>query len=187
MSNPTSVLLSPCSVTWGLLNLGYTFGGVTVDIKTEYVNIHTDEFGTFRDEDVIKRKTLLVTCSFAQGDIASLTNSLASAGTVADSTSLSIYEANGSFIKNTSKTLTLHPLYDTGTNFAQDITVPIAALAGDISTSYKSDAVRVFNVHFMGYPDTSGKIAYFGEPAGVLHDRLGNQLKDRYGRIIFGR
>ena len=185
--NPASIMLSPCNVLYGADNLGFTIGGVQVDIKTEYVNIHVDEFGGPRDDDVIKRKILTVTCGFAESDIAMISKSLASAGTYSDASSLTITSGNGLSVKTTAKQLTLHPIYDTSLNYYDDIVIPLASLSGDISFAYRTDTVRVFSTKFMCYPDVDGRLCYFGELSNGLKDRKGAAIYDRSGYVITSR
>lgn len=62
------------------------------------------------------------------------------------------------------RVLRLHPTNKADTDFSDDFVVYQAATAGALTFAYKLDAERVYNVEFMGYPDTaSGKLFAVGD------------------------
>jgi hypothetical protein len=61
------------------------------------------------------------------------------------------------------KELRLHPkgIADI-TDKSEDFVIPLAATAGALTFAYKLDEERVFNVEFMAYPASNGKMFHFG-------------------------
>jgi hypothetical protein len=66
------------------------------------------------------------------------------------------------------KVLRLHPINKIATDFSDDFTFSRAATLGALQFAYKTDAERVYNVEFRGYPDPlTGKLFSVGDLLAV--------------------
>lgn len=63
----------------------------------------------------------------------------------------------GMDLLSNAKELRLHPVTKGGADLSEDFIVPLAGTAGALTYAYNVDAERVFNVEFMGYPDSATK------------------------------
>lgn len=64
------------------------------------------------------------------------------------------------------KELRLHPKGKPLTDKSDDFVIPLAATAGALTFAYKLDEERIYNVEFMGYPDTTTeKLFHVGDEA----------------------
>lgn len=66
-----------------------------------------------------------------------------------------VTNAIGTDLLSTAQVLSLHPADNEASDVSEDFTVFKAATAGALNFAYKVDEERVFNVDFMGYPDTN--------------------------------
>lgn len=64
----------------------------------------------------------------------------------------------GSSLLDSAKELSLRPIGATDSN--DDFTIPLAATAGALQFSYKFDEERIYNVEFMGYPNSVTKLLF---------------------------
>lgn len=64
--------------------------------------------------------------------------------------------------------LVLHPTVNAADNQSEDFVIPLANTAGALQFAYKIDDERIYNVTFMGYPDSvTGKLFTVGDEAAV--------------------
>lgn len=75
--------------------------------------------------------------------------------------------AVGTNLLDYSVPLILHPVGKAANDKSEDFVVYRAATAGALSFAYDLQKERVFNVDFNGYPDSTGKLFGFGDPAAM--------------------
>ncbi len=63
--------------------------------------------------------------------------------------------------------LTLHPVSRAAGDHSEDFTVYKAGTAGALNFAYDINKERIFDVNFTGYPDATGRLFGFGDPAAV--------------------
>jgi len=66
MSDTKNVKLGVCQVTFGGVDLGYTKGGVSVEVATETHKVMVDQFGNSEINEYIMGRTVKVTCPLAE-------------------------------------------------------------------------------------------------------------------------
>lgn len=90
-------------------------------------------------------------------------------GTDATAKRVDVTNAVSTDLLSIAKELRLHPQQLAATDKSQDFIIPLAATAGALKFAYKLENERIFDVEFMGYPDTNngGKLFSFGDPAAV--------------------
>ena len=66
MSNTNNVKLGVCKVFFGGVDLGYTQGGVDVEVKTDTHQVMVDQFGKSVINEVILGRTVSVKCPLAE-------------------------------------------------------------------------------------------------------------------------
>lgn len=81
------------------------------------------------------------------------------------SKSVSVTTGIGTDLLKIAKELRLHPVGKADTDVSDDFVIPLAATAGALNFAYKLENERIYNVEFMGYPDSakSGKLFTVGE------------------------
>lgn len=81
MSNdPKNIRLGPCRVRWGGIDLGFTKGGVQVEVTTNTKEVSVDQFGDSPVNEYITGRKLTVTCPFAETDLDTLHTLMRNAG-----------------------------------------------------------------------------------------------------------
>lgn len=131
-------------------------GGVnaSADLATGVITIKANDPGTAGNA---------VTLVAASGATASGAN--LSGGVAETKARIEVTDGAGIDLLATAKELRLHPKGKAATDFSEDFVVFKAATAGALQFAYKVDSERVFNVEFMGYPDTTrgGKLYAVGD------------------------
>lgn len=79
-NNPSNIRLGPCRVRWGGVDLGYTKGGVQVEVTTSTKEVSVDQFGDSPVNEYITGRKVTVTCPFAETDLDTLHALMRNAG-----------------------------------------------------------------------------------------------------------
>lgn len=164
----TNVKLGVCKVTFGGENLGYTKGGVEVQVETESHVVSVDQLGTTPIGEYITGRSVTVRCPLAETTLDHLVAIMPGATKVSDvgppATAYAEVETGvGTDLRTIAKVLRLHPISLVDTDKSEDFIIPLAQTTGALNYAYKLDEERVFNVEFKGYADDDGKLFYVGE------------------------
>jgi hypothetical protein len=136
-----NVKLGACDVNYDSVDLGLTKGGVQVNITTTKHEVKVDQFGETIANDIIMGRQGTVTVPMAETDLTKLAKVIPGATLVTDTTDVA--------------------------NKADDVTVPLAGVSGDIQFAFQVDQERVYNVTFTMYPDEDGLLLIFGDETAV--------------------
>lgn len=159
-SDTANVKLGVCTITYKGVDLGYTKGGVEVDVTTSTHPVTVDQFGESLISEYITKRDIKVTCPLAETTLANLVAIMPGATLVssAGKSRVDVTNGIGTNLITGAGLLSLHPIGSTGTT--EDLTVPLAATAGSMKFAYKFNDERIFNCEFNGYPDPTTKILY---------------------------
>ncbi len=161
-SSTNNVKLGVCSVTFGGVDLGYTKGGVEVEVTTETFKVMIDQFGNTPIKEYITARTCVVRVPLAETTIDNLVATMPGATKIDTDPKFRVDVVTNisADLKAIAAVLTLHPVA-AGADVNEDFTIPLAATAGAISYAYKLDEERIFNVEFNAYPDdTAGGLLF---------------------------
>lgn len=153
-SSTNNVKLGVCSVTFGGVDLGYTKGGVEVEVATETFKVMIDQFGNTPVKEYITARTCVVRVPLAETTIDNLVATMPGATKIdADPKfRVDVVTNISADLKSIAQVLSLHPV-SAGADLNEDFTIPLAATGGALSYAYKLDEERIFNVEFNAYPD----------------------------------
>lgn len=165
-SDTKNVKLGVCSISFGGTDLGYTKGGVEVEVSTNTHKVTVDQFGDTEINEYIMGRTAKVRCPLAETTLENLVEIMPGATLVTDGTDPNKKRVDtvvgvGTSLLDLAQTLVLHPIANAADEKNDDFTLPKAATAGAISFAFKLDEERIFNVEFTGYPDTSNNDMLF--------------------------
>lgn len=156
MGNTTNVKLGVCDISYDGTDLGFTKGGVEVEVTTEKFTVTVDQLGNTPINEYIIGRSVMVRAPLAETDIDSLAALMPGATVITDGVDstkkkMEVTSATSTNLKTLAKKLVLHPRQSADNN--EDFTVPIAGVTGDLNFSYKLDEERIYMVEFVGYPD----------------------------------
>jgi hypothetical protein len=159
-NDATNVKIGVCSVTYKGTDLGFTQGGVEVEVATESHEVLVDQFGTTPLADTITGRTCKVRVPLAETTLENLVALMPGATLITDgvdSTKLRVDVTSGvgTSLIDSAGVLSLHPKVLSASDVSEDFTLPLAATPGAINFAYKTDEERIFNVEFTAYVDTS--------------------------------
>ena len=170
-SDVKNVKLGPCTATFGSTALGYTKGGVEVDITTTRKNVTLDQFGETEVDEYITGRQVMVRVPLAEHDLENLATVIPNATLITDGTDatkmrIEVTSGVGSSLRDMAQELTLTPNQG-GAN--ETFTVFLAAPGGDINFAYRHDEERVYSVEFKGYVDSQngGRLFAIGDPTAT--------------------
>jgi hypothetical protein len=155
-----NIKLGACAVSFAGADLGYTKGGVEVEISTETLKVTVDQLGQTTISELIQGRNIKVTAPLAESVLANMVNLMPGSSMSTDTKILSIKSAQGINLVDVAQELILTP--QDGSDFI--LTLPKAATAGNFTMAYKSDDVRVFSVEFSAYPDDTGVLGTLSAP-----------------------
>lgn len=170
-----NVRLGTCVIIYNGSELGFTTGGVEVELSTTTKEIKVDQYGDTPVDDRIMGRTVMVKCPVAETSIEQIANTML--GTVRYSTGgdkIEIRSGTGISLLANAQELILRPvdLHGDGASpdRSEDFIVHLAAAPGALQFAYKYDDQRVFNLEFRGYADpaNNGRICTYGDPAATL-------------------
>lgn len=170
-SNTNNVKLGTCRIYLDNVDLGYTQGGVEVEVSTDTHKVMVDQFGETEVNEYIMKRSCQVTVPLAETTIDNMIKIMPGASLVVDAVDPLIKRVDvttgvGTSLLDGALKLVLRPIeLDTATpDKSEDFVVPLAATSGALQFAYKVDEERVFNTVFTGYPDSAtGKLFSFGD------------------------
>ncbi len=147
-----NIKLGACKVSFGGVDLGYTKGGVQVEVATETLKVTVDQLGQTVISELVQGRNITITAPLAESVLQNMVDLMPGSTLSEDDNSVTITSAQGVNLIDVAKELVLTP-QDT-TDYV--LTIPKAATAGNFTMTYQSDDVRVFSVQFSAYPDDEG-------------------------------
>lgn len=156
MPTATNIKIGACSVVFNNVNLGHTFGGVTLNYAPEMSEIFADQYGNTPLDEVLKGERLTVTARLAESTIANFAvavpaSTLAGAG----QGRATIGKDAGYRLSNKAYKLVLHPLVNASNNFDDDIVLHKAVVVDEVEVGYNNDDERILEVTFLALIDTT--------------------------------
>lgn len=159
----TNVKLGVCSVFLGGENLGFTKGGVEVQVETESHVVSVDQLGSTPISEYITGRSCTVTVPMAETTLDHLVAIMPGATKKGTTNAYAEVETGvGTELRDVAKVLRLHPVSKLASDKSEDFVIPLAGTTGALSFAYKLDEERVFNVEFKAYADGTGKLFYVG-------------------------
>ncbi|EOY1244741.1 Ig-like domain-containing protein [Escherichia coli] len=158
-----NIKLGACKVSFGGVDLGYTKGGVQVEVATETLKVTVDQQGQTVISELVQGRNITIIAPLAESVLKNMVDLMPGSTLSEDDNSVTITSAQGVNLINVAKELVLTP-QDT-TDYV--LTLPKAATAGNFTMSYQSDDVRVFSVQFNAYPDDEGVLGKMSGPKPV--------------------
>ena len=170
-SSTNNVKLGVCTVTYGGTDLGYTKGGVEVEVATETYKVMIDQFGNTPVKEYITARTCVVRVPLAETTLDNLVAIMPGStktGTEPAAARVDVTTNVSADLKAGAAKLVLHPV-SAGADLNDDFVVPLAATGGAVTYAYKLDEERIFNVEFNAYPDdtANGLLFRVGDEAAV--------------------
>ncbi|CCG43293.1 hypothetical protein [Magnetospirillum molischianum] len=164
-SDTKNVKLGVCKITFGGTDLGYTKGGVEVEVTTEVHKVTIDQFGTTSVADLIQGRNIKVKVPLAETTLENLVKIMPGATLVTDGTTptkkrVDVQTGIGINLLDVAQEMILHPVSKADADVSEDFIIPKAATAGALNFAYKVDQERIFNTEFSGYPDPETKVLF---------------------------
>jgi len=160
--------IGTCRVNYGGRDLGYTQGGVSVSIVTDWVDINVDDFGTVPVDAQDVGTNIEATVPLAQASIANYRDAFPTARdyTPGDTGWRADRVTFGQIVGEsiTKKRLILDPINDT-----DNIVIYLAGVILVDDLGFNNDGIRILSCHFRGYVDT-------GRSEGDKTFRIGGYL-----------
>lgn len=176
-SKTSNVKLGICQITLDGVDLGYTLGGVEVDITTNTHPVVTDRFGESLVTEYITKRNITISAPLAETTLVNLEKIMPGATLHVNGQAQQIVATCGTGINLAAiaKPIRLHPQALPANDDSEDFYFYKAATAGSLSYTYKHDNVRVFATTFICYPsqENGGLVFSYGNA-----DQLVNQLTD---------
>jgi hypothetical protein len=176
-SSAENVKLGVCRIYFGGVDLGYTKGGVEVEVSTETHKKTVDQFGETEIDEYIMKRTCVVSAPLAETTLENLVTIMPGATLVTDSIHptkkrVDVKTGVGTSLLTLAKTLILRPIEKDGltaetTDKSEDFIIPQAGTAGALNFAYKVNEERVFSTTFTAYPDANGVLFKVGDESAA--------------------
>lgn len=169
-SDTKNVKLGVCLVYFGDEDLGYTKGGVEVEVATETHEVQVDQFGKSPVDEVIMGRTVTAKVPLAETTLENIVKIMPGAKLVGSGTAKKVVVPNavGTSLLKIAKELRFHPKANAENDHSDDFTIPLAATAGGLQFAYQLENERIYNCTFKGYPDpATGTLFIVGDEAAV--------------------
>jgi hypothetical protein len=163
-SDTKNVKLGPCKVFYDGVDLGYTKGGVEVEVTTETYKSEVDQFGKTAINETITARNVKVTVPLAETTLENLVKIMPGATLVNTSGGgkrVEVTDSVGVSLLELAEELRLHPQHLADTDESEDFVIPKAATPGGIKFAYRLEEERVYSCEFTGYPDPATRKLFF--------------------------
>ena len=168
-SDTKNVKVGVANITFAGEDLGYTKGGVEVEVTTEKYTVTVDQFGNTPINDYLIGRSIMVTTPLAETTVDKLVATMpgtTKVGTSPSPTRADVTTGIGINLIDIADELIVKPT--AAADDSENITIPKAATSGNMTFSYQLDSERVFSVQWSGYPDPATGLLYtFGDPAAT--------------------
>tara|TARA_R110000851_G_scaffold59347_11_gene137422 strand:- start:12151 stop:12657 length:507 start_codon:yes stop_codon:yes gene_type:complete len=166
-SDTTNVKVGVANVTFDGTDLGYTKGGVEVDVSTEKYTVTVDQFGNTPINDYLIGRTIMVTTPLAETTVDILVTTMPGATKVGTgAVKAEVTTGVGINLIDVAAELIVKPT--AAVDNSDNINIPKAATAGNMSFAYQLESERIYNVQWTGYADpATGLLFTFGDPAAA--------------------
>ncbi|PHM52399.1 hypothetical protein Xhom_04477 [Xenorhabdus hominickii] len=154
-----NIKLGACNVSFNDVDLGYTKGGVEVEITTDTLKVTVDQFGETTVSELIQGRNIKVTVPLAETVLERLAAVMPGSEVTGEKDEITIKTGIGINLVEVAQKLVLTPLNKDD----YILTLPKSATAGSFTMAYKHDDVRVFNVEFNAYPSDDGVLGTMGK------------------------
>ncbi|EHK4089157.1 hypothetical protein JNR60_004550, partial [Escherichia coli] len=124
-----NIKLGACKVSFGGVDLGYTKGGVQVEVATETLKVTVDQQGQTVISELVQGRNITITAPLAESVLKNMVDLMPGSTLSEDDNSVTITSAQGVNLINVAKELVLTP-QDT-TDYV--LTLPKAATAGNFT------------------------------------------------------
>ncbi|HCN4218690.1 TPA: Ig domain-containing protein [Escherichia coli] len=158
-----NIKLGACKVSFGGVDLGYTKGGVQVEVATETLKVTVDQLGQTTISELVQGRNITITAPLAESVLKNMVDLMPGSSMSEEGDVVTITSAYGVNLIDVAKELILTP--QDGTDYV--LIIPKAATAGNFTMTYQSDDVRVFSVAFSAYPDDNGILGKMATPKPV--------------------
>mgnify|MGYP003641048852 CR=1 FL=1 len=161
-----NIQLGPCAVVFDSVDLGYTLGGVEVEVATNTHETQVDQFGETPVNEFITGRTCTVKVPLAETTLDNLIAIMPGAVKVIDGTDVTsikviVSDSVGYSLRDNAAKLVLTP--KNAVDSSEDFTVPLAMAPGAMSFKYMVDEERVYMAEFKAYPDAAGVMFVVGD------------------------
>lgn len=161
MADATNIKIGACSVSFDGVDLGHTYGGVTLNYAPEYADILADQFGKTPIDKVLIGEVWTAKVKLAESKVANLGIAVP-AGTISGD-KVTVGKDAGFRLSTVAKQLVLHPLCNLASNRDDDVVFYKAVVHGEVEIGYNNEDERVFEVEFVALVDTTkSNGAYLG-------------------------
>lgn len=177
MANNSSdnIKLGVCKIWYKGTDLGYTKGGVEVEVTTATHPVTIDQHGESVIKEYITKREIKVKVPLAETTIDNLVAIMPGAEKVTTAGNVHVKVKSGVSLdlRALGGELLLRPkaLHEAsgGIDNSEDLSIPHAGTAGAMKFSYKHDQERIFDCEFMGYPnDSTGVLFTLGDTNSTL-------------------
>lgn len=170
-----NIRMGTCTLLYDGVDLGFTMGGVEVEVTTTTHETKVDQFGDTVANEYIMGRNIVVKAPLAETTLDNMAAVIPGATLITDNTNpaapkkkVEVKSGTGISLLERAKELVLHPISKPLTDKSEDLVIPLAATAGGMNFAYKYDQERVFNCEFKGYPDAdTGVLFIYGDKAVV--------------------
>ncbi|MEO9497582.1 MAG: hypothetical protein ABJG42_24125 [Vibrio splendidus] len=159
-SSTDNIKLGTCKITYDGHELGYTSGGVEVEVTTSTYEAKVDQFGETVVKEIVTGRNITIKVPMAETTIDNMVIIMPGATKIVDKNDdtkikVEVKSGVGSDLLLNAKTLTLHPIGLDDADKSEDLTIHKAATPGALTFAYKLDEQRIYQADFKGYPDLS--------------------------------
>ena len=170
-----NIKMGTCKLLYNGVDLGFTMGGVEVDVTTTTHETKVDQFGDTIANEYIMGRNIVVKAPLAETTLDNMAAVIPGAELVTDNTvpaspkkKVVVKSGTGISLLDRAKELVLHPIAKPDADKSEDLVIPLAATAGGMNFVYKYDQERVFNCEFKGYPNAeTGVLFVYGDKTVV--------------------
>ncbi|NYZ17212.1 hypothetical protein HL658_32100 [Azospirillum sp. RWY-5-1] len=165
-SDVRNVKLGACRISYNGQDLGFTKGGVEVEVTTQTKTVVVDQDGTSAVNEFITGRGIKVKAPLAETTIDNLAHIMPAAALTAGAGEnpprrLNVRAGTGTSLVDEAHQLVLHPAALPGSDTSEDLVIPHAATTGAVTFAYKAEEERIFKVEFIGFADPTTKLLFF--------------------------
>ncbi len=166
-SDTKNVKVGVANVSFAGADLGYTKGGVEVEVTTEKYTVTVDQFGNSPINDYLIGRQISVTTPLAETTVDTLVAIMPGSTKIGTgAVKAEVTTGIGINLIDVADELVVKPV--AAADDSENIVIPKAATAGNMTFAYQLEGERVYNVQWSGYPDPATGLLYtFGDPAAA--------------------
>lgn len=156
MANAQNIKIGACRAFYKGVDLGHTYGGVTLNYSPEFADLKADQWGETPFDKALNGEVMTAVVRLAESSVEAFKNAIPMGELVgANDGRLTIGSNAGKRLATEAGVLVLHPLANDDDDASEDVVLYKAVAMDEFEVEYNNEDQRILEITFVALVDTT--------------------------------